>query len=231
MKTTSNNIAMVLFIMFFSFYGCKPYHNEKANEELNSFTPTLLIHGGAGTISKENLSPEIEKEYRLKLEEALNAGYEVLNNDGTSIDAIIAAIKILEDSPLFNAGKGAVFTHDGKNELDASIMDGNTGEAGAVSGVRTVKNPISAALCVMKQSKHVLLTGNGAQEFAKQNGLTLVEPDYFFTERRHNQLLDRQKKENVSNSTNALLQDNCDNYKFGTVGAVALDKYGNLAAG
>ncbi len=184
---------------------------------------TLVIHGGAGTITRENLSDEKEKAYRLKLQEALDSGYFVLENGGKSVDAVVAAIKILEDSPLFNAGKGAVFTNDGRNELDASIMDGSNLMAGAVAGVTTVKNPITAAYAVMTKSDHVMLSGKGAEEFAAEQGLETVPPSYFFDSLRYEQLL--KVKGNTTSSRNA------DENKFGTVGCVALDKYGNLAAG
>ena len=128
----------------------------------------LVIHGGAGTILKKNMSPELEKEYTNKLNEALQKGYDTLSKGGTSIDAVIVSIKILEDSPLFNAGKGSVFTADGKNEMDASIMDGKTLMAGSVAGVRTIKNPITSARCVMEKSPHVMMVGAGAEKFAKQ---------------------------------------------------------------
>lgn len=148
----------------------------------------LVIHGGAGTILKKNLTDEQQKAYTAKLQEALDAGYKVLENGGTSTDAVIEAIKIMEDSPLFNAGKGAVFTNQGKNEMDASIMEGKDLNAGAVSGVRTVKNPITAARAVMDKSQHVMLSGKGADDFAKTNGLEIVDPSYFFSPERMKQL-------------------------------------------
>ena len=172
----------------------------------------IVIHGGAGTIIKENMSPELEKLYQQKLTEALDAGSLILNQGGSSLDAVTAAIMKMENSPLFNAGKGAVFTEEGKNEMDASIMDGSNINAGAVAGVQTIKNPILAARAVMEQSNHVMLNGEGADLFAKNHGLEIVDSSYFFTERRWKYF----KKVNKD--------------KFGTVGAVALDMSGNLAA-
>ncbi|MBN1115730.1 MAG: isoaspartyl peptidase/L-asparaginase [Bacteroidales bacterium] len=182
--------------------------------------PVLVIHGGAGTILKESMSPDLENQYREKLIEALEVGYDTLLKGGKSVDAVVLTIQVLENSPLFNAGIGAVFTHDGKNELDASIMDGSTGIAGAVAGVSTIKSPIEAAYSVMTESEHVLLSGKGAEEFAKKKGLEIVDPKYFYTEKRHEQL------KRMLNSE----KEQADS-KFGTVGAVALDIYGNLAAG
>lgn len=196
----------------------------------------LVIHGGAGTITKDTITPEQEKEYKEKLTEALNAGYAVLNSGGTSIEAVQKSINIMEDSPLFNAGKGAVFTHDGRNELDASIMDGKTRKAGAVAGVTTVKNPINAAIAVMEKSPHVMMVSTGADHFAKEQGLTIVDPSYFRTEHRWQQLQKAIEKEQVvldhDCKTAALFVDPMMyDYKYGTVGAVALDQHGNLAAG
>ncbi|MBG2915983.1 isoaspartyl peptidase/L-asparaginase [Proteus terrae subsp. cibarius] len=203
----------------------------------NSDSPIrLVIHGGAGTITKDTITPEQEKEYKEKLTEALNAGYAVLNSGGTSIEAVQKSINVMEDSPLFNAGKGAVFTHDGRNELDASIMDGKTRKAGAVAGVTTIKNPINAAIAVMEKSPHVMMVSNGADLFAKEQGLTIVDPSYFKTEHRWQQLQKAIEKEQVvldhDGKTAALFVDPMMyDYKYGTVGAVALDQHGNLAAG
>ncbi len=196
---------------------------------LNAQSPagpiTIVIHGGAGTIRKSELSPQMEAQIREKLKEALTTGYHVLDTGGTSIEAVISTIKILEDSPLFNAGKGAVFTHEGKNELDAAIMDGATLEAGAVAGVTIVKNPITAAYAVMMKTQHVLLAGKGADEFAIQQGLDIVDPSYFYTERRYKSLLKAKQEEEGHGNIDT------PEHKFGTVGCVALDQYGNLAAG
>lgn len=188
---------------------------------------SLVIHGGAGTILRKNMTPDKEQEYHAKLKEALLAGYAVLEDGGTSEEAVIAAIIIMEDSPLFNAGKGAVFTNSGTNELDASIMNGRTGLAGAVAGVTTIKNPIKAAKEVKDNSLHVMLVGKGAEKFAVERALEVVDPSYFFTHRRHNQLKRIQEEDKGEGK---LPMDMVD-YKFGTVGAVALDKYGNISAG
>jgi beta-aspartyl-peptidase (threonine type) len=201
----------------------------------------LVVHGGAGTILKANMTPEREAAYRAALTQALQTGHGVLKNGGSSLDAIEATIKVLEDSPLFNAGKGAVFTSEGTNELDASIMDGATLKAGAVAGVKRIKNPISLARLVMEKSPHVMMVGEGAEIFARQNGVEWVDPKYFYTEERWKQLEDAKKKEKQQNDpatkpdsgkpdrkTGSLISDD---KKFGTVGAVALDKNGNLAAG
>ncbi len=182
------------------------------------------------------MTPEREAAYRAKLSEALLAGYEVLRKDGAGLDAVVAAITILEDSPLFNAGKGAVFTSAGTNELDASIMDGRTLKAGAVAGVKRIKNPITLARLVMEQSPHVMMVGDGAEAFAKQQGgVTFVDPKYFFTEERWQQLERRREEEKKKKplKTSALERDGLllDEKKFGTVGAVCLDKAGNLSAG
>ncbi len=177
----------------------------------------LVIHGGAGTILKENMTDEKEQQYKAKLQEALKVGAEILKNGGSSLDAVTETICVLEDSPLFNAGKGAVFTAEGVNEMDASIMDGSDLNAGAVAGVQSIKNPIRAARAVMEDSPHVLLSGAGADTFALQQGLTIVDPEYFFTKRRWESYQKVKAKKEKGE-------------KHGTVGAVALDKYGNLAA-
>lgn len=212
------NIILSALIIFstITFSSC---NSEKEKNKTKEYV--LVIHGGAGRILKENISPEREKEYILKLSEALTSGAEILKNGEPSLDAVETAINILEDSPLFNAGKGAVFTEKGENEMDASIMDGKTLNAGAVAGVKTIKNPISAAREVMTASKHVLLSGVGAEEFAANSGLKIVEPGYFFSEKRWESFQRAKQK----------IQGKEKIEKHGTVGAVALDKYGNLAAG
>lgn len=174
----------------------------------------LVVHGGAGTIEPEQMTPEKEQAYHEALRQALQQGYEQIRNGKSALDAVQAAIHVLEDSPLFNAGKGAVFTHEGTNELDASIMDGHTRKAGAVAGVRNIRNPIDAARAVMERSEHVMMVGRGAELFAAANACDTVPPSYFFTQERWDQL-------------QRTLQDD----KFGTVGAVARDRAGNLAAG
>ena len=182
----------------------------------------MVMHGGAGTITPDNMTPELEAEYRAKLTEALEAGHAVLAGGGSSLDAVIASITILEDSPLFNAGKGAVFTADGSNSLDASIMDGVTGNAGAVAGVTTVRNPIVLARLVMDSSEHVLLSGPGAEEFGRLHGVAMVDPGYFYTDRRWQQLLDAQEAESEEAAPDTGAASSPDRYgtvsKYGTVG-------------
>ncbi len=195
---------------------------------------SIVIHGGAGTILKKNMTPEKEAEYRAKLEEAIRKGYEVLKNGGTSLDAVTKAINVMENSPLFNAGKGAVFTHEETNEMDASIMDGKTLNAGASAGTTNVKNPIDLARAVMDDSPHVMLSGKGAEIFAAENGLEIVDPSYFYTDRRFNALQKikaTEKTELDHDDKQAFYDSDIKNSKFGTVGCAALDKYGNLAAG
>ena len=193
----------------------------------------LVIHGGAGTILKKNMTPEKEAAYTAVLREALQTGYKLLKEGKSSLDAVEATIHVMEDSPLFNAGKGAVFTHDGRNEMDAAIMDGKTQQAGAVAGVTTIRNPISAARAVMEKSEHVMLAGAGAEQFAKEAGLEIVDPKYFWTKERWDALQKVLKEDSAKakpGHSYKLGIENKDN-KFGTVGAVALDKDGNLAAG
>ncbi len=186
---------------------------------------TIVIHGGAGALAPGRYTPEEEAEYKAKLTEALDAGYAILENGGAALDAIEAAIVIMEDSPLFNAGKGAVFTREGRNELDSSIMDGASLNVGAAAGVTTVKNPIKLARAIMEQSNHVMFARDGAETFAQRQGLELVEPDYFYTEGRWNAY--RRALESEREKSGAASSE----FKFGTVGAVALDAGGNLAAG
>jgi beta-aspartyl-peptidase (threonine type) len=213
--------AVVLSLSFFSCGKRESSLPAKKAPEI-----TMVVHGGAGTISRDKMTPEKEKAVRDKLAEALQAGHTILQNRGTALDAVEAAIKILEDSPLFNAGKGAVFTAEGKNELDASIMDGATLKAGAVASVTTIKNPIAAARAVMTQSKHVLLAGPGAESFAKEKGLEIVPPHYFFTQERWDELQKIKESEKAS-----VTPPSSEKVMLGTVGALALDSHGNLAAG
>ncbi|OKY24942.1 isoaspartyl peptidase/L-asparaginase family protein [Thalassotalea sp. PP2-459] len=204
----------------------------KAEEEAKF---AIAIHGGAGAISQKKMTPKVRAQYDAKLTEAVNTGYALLEKGASSEQAIIAAIQIMEESPLFNAGKGAVYTYDEHHELDASIMDGKTLNAGAVSGVKTVKSPIALAQSVMNNSVHVMLSGEGAEAFAKQENLALVENQYFNTERRYKSLLRAKKKLQQKaqelKDYQAAHQTLDVEYKVGTVGAVALDKNGNLAAG
>ena len=195
----------------------------------------IAIHGGAGTIEKSRFTPEKETAYRAKLEEALDAGYAVLTKGGASLDAVTAAINVLENSPFFNAGKGAVYTHDESHEMDASIMDGKTRQAGAVAGVKRIENPINLARLVMDESVHVMLSGAGAEVFAQSQGIALVSNQLFDTEARFKSLQrakEKMKKAKQENKTYQAAHFALDTeYKVGTVGAVALDRNGNIAAG
>ncbi|MGV3541277.1 MAG: isoaspartyl peptidase/L-asparaginase family protein, partial [Rufibacter sp.] len=158
---------------------------------------TLVIHGGAGTITRKNMTPEREKAYQEVLNQALQTGYAILKKGGSSLDAVEATVRVMEDSPLFNAGKGAVFTNEGKNELDAAIMDGKTRKAGAIASVTTIRNPISTARAVMEKSEHVMMIGAGAEKFAAAQGQTIVDPSYFRTETRFQQLQKAKASEKV----------------------------------
>ncbi len=200
----------------------------------------LVIHGGAGNILKSKMTPEKEQQYTQKLQEALDAGYTVLENGGSSTDAVEKAVMIMEDSPLFNAGKGSVFTAEGKNEMDASMMEGRNLNAGAVAAVTNIKNPIQAARLVMEKSPHVMLIGKGAELFSQKGGLDTASPEYFYNELRYQQwqkikntkkiqLDHSEDKGDVQPSFDVEFNPNPDG-KFGTVGAVALDKEGDLAA-
>jgi beta-aspartyl-peptidase (threonine type) len=191
---------------------------KKKAEKVMKQLIALVIHGGAGTILKSEMTAAKEKAYKAGLTEALLKGYRVLADGGSSLDAAEAAVKAMEDSPLFNAGKGSVFTHEGTIEMDAAVMDGKTLKAGAVAAVTSIKNPVSAARAVMDKSPHVMLAGKGAEEFARANGIEMAELSYFFTQFRFDQL------KRIQDSEKTELDHS------GTVGAVALDQYGNLAA-
>jgi beta-aspartyl-peptidase (threonine type) len=196
----------------------------------------FVIHGGAGVITRGSMSPEREKAYKAKLEEVVLAGYKALQSGKSSLDAIELAIRMMEDSPLFNAGKGAVFTAEGKNELDASIMNGKTLAAGSVAGLRHVKNPITLARAVMEKSPHVMMVGDGAEKFAKDQNVEIVDEKYFWTQERWDALqkILQKEKEKAATPQPKGMGENYSELpynKFGTVGAVALDKDGNLAAG
>lgn len=204
-----NYITVLLLFLFLSTAGIT---QEKY---------AIVIHGGAGVISRSRMTPEKEKQYREKLGEALDKGEQLLKAGMPAVDVVVEVIAILEDSPLFNAGKGAVFTADGHIELDASIMEGKTMMAGAVAGVKTVKNPIKAAREVMLHSEHVMLSGKGADEFARKQGLEIVKNSYFKTKERYEALKKARKEEK-----NAPIPE-----KHGTVGCVALDTFGNICAG
>jgi len=214
------SILLILSLVLFST-AC----NDKIPLSQHQFA--LAIHGGAGTILKSKMSLEQELEYKEMLQMVLLSGYEILNRGGSSLEAVQNGIKHMEDSPLFNAGRGAVFTADGKNELDASIMDGKTLNAGAIAGVSHLRNPINVARLVMEKSPHVLLIGEGAEAFAVEQGVTLVDEKYFYTKRRWRQLQKRIEEELRDESNLKVQLDD----KFGTVGIIALDKNRNLAAG
>lgn len=192
---------------------------------------TIAIHGGAGTILKSDMTPALEEAYHAGLEEALDKGYALLEQGGTAVDAIRAAITSLENNVLFNAGKGSVFTKKGVQEMDAAIMDGSNLEAGAIAGVRNVMNPIELAYEVMVNSNHVFLSGKGANDFAIKQGLKLMPDEYFFSQFRYDQWREIRDSDNYSlDHTHQDLAELMKDKKFGTVGAVALDQYGNLAA-
>ena len=204
-----NKLSFSLLMLLCFFYSCNS----------NKVDFAIVVHGGAGTILKKNMSDEMELAYKLKLEEAINAGYNILEKNGSSKDAVEETIKILENSELFNAGKGSVLSNKGVVEMDASIMNGQNLNAGAISGIKTIKNPISAARLVMEKSEHAFLSGEGAEEFAKLQGLDIIDNEYFITETRLKSLLNAKKRDSI--------KDN----KFGTVGCVAIDKFGNITSG
>lgn len=213
---------LIVFTVFLIFgivlFSCKSEKKTTDQQSVNSSVErqewAIVIHGGAGAMAKDKMTPEMDKEFRAALAEAMNTGKKILSEGGSSLDAVEKTIRVMEDNPLFNAGKGAVFIHEGKNELDAAIMDGSNLAAGSVACVTDIKNPITAARYVMTNSEHVMLTGAGASQFTKDQGLEIVPPSYFYTEKRYNELKEILKKE-----------------KMGTVGCCALDRNGNLAAG
>jgi L-asparaginase / beta-aspartyl-peptidase len=202
--------------------------DHQPNMETQKFR--LAIHGGAGTIKRSSMTPEREREYRAGMERALTAGYEILKRGGSSLDATEAAVRVLEDDPHFNAGKGSVFNSAGVNEMDAAIMDGKTLAAGAVASLKHVKNPISLARLVMEKSGHVMMDSDGAELFAKENGVDLVDQKYFFTQERWDALQKIKAAEKSRTSGAGKEFSITDQDRHGTVGAVALDKNGNLAA-
>lgn len=191
---------------------------------------TIAIHGGAGTILRTNMTNEIEKKYKTALNDSILAGEKILLNSGLAIDAVEASIRSLENNPLFNAGRGSVFSHEGEHEMDASIMNGKDLMAGAVAGVKNVKNPITLAKSVMQHSNHVFMAGQGAEVFAKQLNIEMAPNEYFFEQMRYDQLIQAKSNDRIE-------LDHVDNKfengekKFGTVGAVALDVFGNISAG
>lgn len=229
MKTLLSLILVLLFC------GCQSPESKTPNPEKMKGKFAIAIHGGAGNLVKMKLTPEEEESYKQALDAALSAGSAILAAGGTSIEAVEAAITSLEDCPLFNAGKGAVFTHDGHNELDAAIMNGENLECGAVAGVRHIKNPIQLARKVMENSEFILLQSEGAEAFAKEQGIEWVDTSYFFTQHRWDQLQDAIEEDKTeldhSEKKKASVQSKPGEEKFGTVGCVALDVHGNIAAG
>ncbi|WP_235296042.1 isoaspartyl peptidase/L-asparaginase family protein [Portibacter marinus] len=223
------NKILIFFLAMLCFFSCNTEEQTAvASSKAERPEYAMVIHGGAGTILRKNMTEEKDKEYRDALTQALEIGQKVLAEGGSSIDAVQKTINFMEDSPLFNAGKGAVFTNAGLNELDASIMYGKDQNAGAIGGVTNVRNPINAARAVMEKSEHVMLTGKGAEEFSKKQGLEIVDPSYFKTERRWKSLQKaKENEEDMGYEIQVLNED----YKYGTVGAVALDKEGNICAG
>jgi beta-aspartyl-peptidase (threonine type) len=214
----------------------------EAQQQLGAHPWAIVVHGGAGVIERKTMSPQTEAAYRAAMKQATEAGAKVLDQGGSALDAIEATIHILEDDPLFNSGRGAVFTADGKNLLDSAIMDGATMKAGAVAGVTRTRHPISLARAVMEKSQFVMLSGEGADAFAAHEGLEQVDPSFFFTERRWQGLVRQLKKEGLpipprpAGAPPAPAQpvaeiEPQDAHKYGTVGVVALDKQGNVAAG
>ncbi|MCP1727676.1 beta-aspartyl-peptidase (threonine type) [Natronospira proteinivora] len=204
---------------------------QQANQQAGDERPIgLAVHGGAGTMAREDMSEEQEAEYHDALKAALEAGYTILENGGESLDAVQAAIRVLEDSPLFNAGRGSVFTSDEQIEMDAAIMDGRDLNAGALTGVRTIRNPIDLARVVMDESPHVFFSGDGAETYGEQFGLATEDPEWFETEHRREALRRAQEAETEQGEEFRSERDNKE-FNLGTVGAVALDENGNVAAG
>lgn len=242
MKSTKS-LTLSIFLTLFLMFSCSTEQPEveksndtsekiKKTDTSEVIRPVLVIHGGAGYMLRENFTDEQIASYENALKAALNSGYAILENGGTSSEAVIEAIQILESDSLFNAGIGAVLTNEKTVSLDASFMDGATGQAGAVSGISTVKSPIELAYTIMQKSKHVMLSGKGAEAFAQTNNLEMVDPSYFITQdnlNRINKILQEEKtKEDVQS---VYFDSNIKDLKMGTVGAVALDNQGNLAAG
>jgi L-asparaginase / beta-aspartyl-peptidase len=237
------NMKQVLYLTLLALgmAACVQKSDTKTGDTTDGQRPAyaLVLHGGAGALKRAEMTPEKEKAYHAALDSALSIGEAVLRSGGSALDAVEKTINYLEDNTLFNAGRGAVFTHEGKNELDASIMDGSTLKAGAVGSVTTVKNPITLARAVMEKSPHVLLTGRGAEQFAVENGVQTVDPKWFFNQERWDVLQDllKEEAEKSGKKDHLKLMYNDPGYprhadhKFGTVGCAALDKAGNLAAG
>jgi len=222
-----------LLFSVFVFISCQKQENTTIIKSPKEPQFSIVIHGGAGGINRDHFSTAQEEVYKSKLKESLDAGYLVLEQGGSSISAIQASITVLENSPLFNAGKGAVFNSEGKQEMDASIMNGYTLNTGAVAGINHVKNPILAANIVLDSSKHVLLSGKGAEILLKKYGTQMVPSSYFYTDKRFHQLQKIQGKDSITLDHTAFLikKSLIDDHKYGTVGAVAMDKNGTIAAG
>lgn len=230
MNKMSIQLTALALATGFAASSAVPVSAAQANEQ----PIAIAIHGGAGTITRENMSPEREAEFQQALTDALQAGYAILEQGGESIDAVIAAIQLMEENPLFNAGRGAVYTYTGEHELDASIMRGDTLDAGAVAGVKTVRSPIALVRAIMENSRHVMLSGEGAAQFAREQGLEQVENSYFNTDHRFQQLeraLERLREQHNTGDQIAQQPDWDPAFNMGTVGAVALDRDGNLVAG
>ena len=233
MKRNNVIMACMAFSLMLLMASCQTENGMEESEGESAQTVmradyAIAIHGGAGTILRENMSPEMEEKYKDALNRALDIGENILKDGGSSVDAVEQTIIYLENIPLFNAGKGSVFTHEGKNELDACIMRGSDLNAGAVAGMTNIKNPIRAARAVMENSKHVMLSGRGAEQFAEEQGIETVEPSYFYTEMRWEALQRAREAEEKEMG----YRDAADaNWKYGTVGCVALDKDGKLTAG
>lgn len=229
----ARGVAMVRLVLLFGTFILTIINQASAGDEV---TPNVVlgIHGGIGE-DKKDMTPEIDAKVRKALNAALKAGKAKLDGGGSSLDAVEAAVRVMEDDPILNAGKGAVFTHEGRNELDASIMEGKTKKAGAVAGVTIIKNPISAARAVMEKSRHVLLIGHGAEVFATKQGIEIVDPSYFWTEHEWKAIQAIWRKEAEEQKAKGAQQLNQlqpkSKIRFGTVGAVAKDAAGNLAAG
>jgi beta-aspartyl-peptidase (threonine type) len=236
-------VCMFFALLVFNFNACITHNNKKLimasnTENLNIEYLTgndycLVIHGGAGGIQKKNLPDSLEEQYNAILQEALNLGMEMLKSGKNSVDVVEAVVKVMEDSPLFNAGKGSVFSNNGKNSMDASIMDGKDLSCGAVAGLSNIKNPVSAARLVKDSSKHVFLYGEECKDFCKENGMDTISDEYFKTEKRWNQYLKALKKDELNldhdDSQGSTIELE-ESKKYGTVGCVALDKHGNVAA-
>ncbi len=233
MRNFKNLFIFVVFLICQSIFSQEKEQVKTALSMNKNFS--IAIHGGAGNMAKKNLTPEKEEEYKAKMREGIQIGYDMLSNGAEAVDVVEAVIKILEDSPLFNAGKGSVFNHDGKNEMDAAIMNGKTLDAGAVANVRTIKNPISAAKAILNKSKFIFMCGQGAEKFAKENDIEIVDTSYFFYQPRWDEFIKVRDSKNTKldhdnkSGMNEPMNNSTD--KYGTVGCVVLDRYGNLAAG